>query len=208
MRGTLRRPLCAATLLAAGIAPVACGSTTKVLTTNSPPTPIATASSATGQSTTSVTTTSAPSGAATQATASTRTAEAPSYAHEQAPAAQLAAAVSVVRAHGFTPNEPSQYHADQTLRVLVGSRTGSTDGYGQQAFFFLGGRYLGTDSTQTSATLSVVSQSDTEVTLAYPDYSARDPLCCASGASARVTFALNNGRLTPLQPIPPTSSRR
>jgi hypothetical protein len=113
----------------------------------------------------------------------------------------------VLRAHGFTANDTSQYHPNQTLGVLVGTRTGSGDGYGQQAFFFVGGRYIGTDSTQSSATLRVVSQSDTQVTLAYPLYRSHDALCCPSGGEARVTFELNNGKLTPLQPIPPSSSQ-
>ena len=34
------------------------------------------------------------------------------------------------------------------LRVLVATRTGSGDGYGQQAFFFLDGHYLGTDAKE------------------------------------------------------------
>jgi hypothetical protein len=44
------------------------------------------------------------------------------------------------------------------------------------------------------------------VTLAYPLYHAHDPLCCPSGGSASVSFQLNNGKLTPLQSIPPASS--
>jgi hypothetical protein len=90
--------------------------------------------------------------------------------------------------------------------VLVGTRTGSGDGYGQQAFFFVNGRYIGTDTKDTSATVKVVSQSDTEVTLGYPLYRSSDPLSSPSGGEARVTFALNNGRLTPLGKIPPANS--
>ena len=51
-----------------------------------------------------------------------------------------------MRAHGYTPNNTAEYHPTQTLRVLVGTRTGSGDGYGQQAFFFVNGRYIGTDA--------------------------------------------------------------
>jgi hypothetical protein len=90
--------------------------------------------------------------------------------------------------------------------VLLGTRTGSGDGYGQQAFFFLDGRYLGTDAKEPSATLKVVSQNDTEVAIAYPLYRKSDPLCCPGGGQRIVHFALNNGKLTPLDPIPPASS--
>ena len=83
---------------------------------------------------------------------------------------------------------------------------GSGDGYGQQAFFFVNGRYIGTDASQPSATLRVASQGDTEVTLAYPLYRKGDPLCCPGGGQAQVHFQLNNGKLAPLEPIPPSSS--
>jgi len=84
---------------------------------------------------------------------------------------------------GFTPNNTSDYHPNQALRVLIGTRTGSGDGYGQLAFFFVNGSYIGTDSSQPSATLRVVGQSDTEVTLAYPLY--RRTIPCAVPAAAR-----------------------
>jgi hypothetical protein len=90
--------------------------------------------------------------------------------------------------------------------VLIGTRAGSSDGYGQQAFFFVNGRYIGTDSKVPSATVSVVSQNDTEVTLAYPLYRKGDPLSSPSGGVAKVRFQLNNGQLAPLDEIPPASS--
>jgi hypothetical protein len=140
----------------------------------------------------------------------TRTAPAPAFTHtgaqpsEAAPGAATAAAA--VLAHGYTPDATSEYHPTQTLRVLLGTRTGSADGYNQRAFFFLDGRYLGTDSSEPSATLRIVSQSDTEVALAYALYRPHDALCCPSGGQAVVHFQLNNGKLVPLEPIPPANS--
>jgi hypothetical protein len=116
------------------------------------------------------------------------------------------AAAAIVRGRGFTPNNTSDYHSNQALRVLVGTRSGSADGYGQQAFFFVNGRYIGTDAKQPSATLKVAGQSDTEVTLSYPLYRKRDPLSSPSGGEARVTFQLNNGKLVALGKIPPAES--
>jgi hypothetical protein len=150
---------------------------------------------------TTSTSTTAPSGGE-----ATRTSTAPAFTKQPASAEGLSGALAVVKAHGFTPNNTSDYHSQQTLRVLVATRTGSGDGYAQQAFFFVGGRYIGTDASQPSATLRVIGQSDTQITLAYPLYRAHDALCCPSGGEARVSFQLNNGRLAPLQPIPPTSS--
>jgi hypothetical protein len=90
--------------------------------------------------------------------------------------------------------------------VLVATRTGSGDGYGQQAFFFVGPRYIGTDTKEASAKVKVVSQSDGEVTLVYPLYRPNDPLCCPGAGQATVRFQLNNGGLHALDPIPPASS--
>jgi hypothetical protein len=118
----------------------------------------------------------------------------------------LPAALAVVRAHGYTAEDTSDYHPNQTLRVLIGTGSHSNDGYDKQAFFFVDGRYLGTDSSRPSAQIGVVSQSDTEVTLAYGLYRPNDPLCCPGGGTAHVRFQLNNGRLVPLDPIPPLSS--
>ena len=151
--------------------------------------------------------------AAAQSPSTTRTAPAPrsSGPPRQSPRKRLrrseaAAAVPVVRAHGYTPEDTSDYHPNQTLRVLIGTRTGSADGYDQRAFFFLDGHYIGTDASQPSASVRVVSQSDTEVTLAYALYRSHDPLCCPSGGQATVHFQLNDGQLVPLEPIPPASS--
>ena len=74
----------------------------------------------------------------------------------------------------------------------------------QQAFFFVDGRYLGTDASTPSGQIAVVNQSDTEVTLAYSLYRSSDPICCPGGGRAQVRFQLNNGRLTALDPIPAT----
>lgn len=139
-------------------------------------------------------------------TEATRTSTAPAFTKEAGGSEDLSGAVAVVKAHGFTPNNTSDYRADQTLRVLTATRTGSGDGYAQQAFFFVGGRYIGTDTSQPSAGVKVVAQSDTEVKLAYPLYRPHDPLCCPGGGQATVRFQLNNGRLVPLGTIPPSSS--
>ena len=191
-----------------------CGSSTKTVSVAAAP-PTQT-SGATASSTTSAPKPAAGGGASGAATApgTTRTAPAPAFTHEGAGASgqssggqQLSAALALVRAKGFTASDSSQYHPDQTLRVLIGTRTGSGDGYGQQAFFFVDGSYIGTDSSQPSATLKIADQSDTEVTLAYPLYRKSDSLCCPSGGQAKVSFQLDNGRLVPLSSIPSASSQ-
>jgi len=190
-----------------------CGSGTKTVSVSAsaPTAPsegmsTSTASTSSSSAATSSATTS--TSTVTGGPSTTRTESAPAFTHRtgSTPAGTAAAAAAVLRAHGYAANDIGQYRPGQTLRVLVGTRTPTGDGYGQQAFFFLGGRYIGTDTSEPSATIRVVGQSDTEVTLAYPLYRPHDALCCPSGGEAKVSFQLNNGRLTPLQAIPPASS--
>jgi hypothetical protein len=201
-----------------------CGGGTKTVSVSEAAAPATTTSEArtasTPTRTTTTPTTPAPATTTTtgarpetggQGASTTRTASAPAFTETStqsgtATAGAQAAAAAVVSAHGYTPTDVSDYHPSQTLRVLVGTRTGSADGYAQRAFFFLDGRYLGTDSSQPSASVHVLSQSDTEVALAYALYRSHDPLCCPSGGQAAVHFQLNDGTLVPLQPLPPVSS--
>ena len=198
-------------LLMGAIALSGCGSGgTKTVSVSSASTPLAVPSRTSTAATKKVATTPQPqtttNGAASGASSTPRKAPAPAFTQQSTGGEGLGAAVTVVKAHGYTPNSTSDYHPDQTLQVLIGTKSGSGDGYGQQAFFFVNGRYIGTDASEPSATLKVVSQSDTEVTLAYPLYRAHDPLCCPGGGEATVHFQLNNGHLVPLEPIPPVNS--
>ncbi len=194
------------------------GSQTKTVTAASAPattqsTPTSSTSSTASSSATTSTATptataSAPTSTAggTAAPTSAHTAPEPQFTQQETHAEGLAGAIAALKARGYTPSETSQYHPGQTLRVLVGTRSGSSDGYGQQAFFFLAGRYIGTDTKEPSATVDVIAQSDTEVTLGYPLYRQGDPLASPSGGRAIVRFQLDNGKLTALDPIPPASS--
>jgi hypothetical protein len=198
-----------------------CGGGTTTVTVSSAPTAnsgsTGTATAAHTTSTPSGTTpttaagTTGPQGASEQATSTTRTAPEPAFARhgstsaEEAGGAEVAAAVAAVKNQGYTPNDTSEYHPDQTLKVLVGTRTGSADGYDQRAFFFLDGKYIGTDASQPSASVRVVGQGETEVVLAYALYRPHNALCCPAGGQAVVHFQLNDGKLVPLQPIPPAN---
>jgi hypothetical protein len=210
---TMKRSISAlAALLLGASAPAllgACGSSTKTVSVGgTPPVTQSTGTQAARSTSTAATTptTTVGAGGGAVAPAKTRTAPEPSFTEKEVTSEGVSAATAVLRAKGFTPTSTSVYHPGQALRVLIGTRTGSSDGYGQQAFFFVNGRYIGTDSKETSATVSVVSQSDTEVTLAYPLYRKGDALSSPSAGEAKVRFQLNNGQLAPLDPIPPASS--
>ena len=120
-----------------------------------------------------------------------------------APTGPVAAAAAVVRARGYTAKDTSSYDPSSSLRVLIGTRTGSRDGYVQRAFFFVGDRYLGTDTLLPSASIRFVGQADDTVTLAYPLYYPSDRLCCPSAGTARVRYHWTGSKLQPLDEIPP-----
>jgi hypothetical protein len=187
-----------------------CGSSSKTVSAASAPTSPTTATTPTSPRTTTTPASTTPAQTTTHggaaAPGTTRTAPAPAFTRA-AGGEGLSGATAVLQAKGFTANNTSDYHSNQALRVLVGTHTGSGDGHGPQAFFFVNARYIGTDSKQPSATLRVLEQGDTEVTLGYPLYRKNDPLCCPGGGQARVRFRLDNGKLTPLDPIPPASSQ-
>ncbi|HEX2016825.1 MAG TPA: LppP/LprE family lipoprotein [Solirubrobacteraceae bacterium] len=162
------------------------------------------------------TTTSAPvtprrggRGGASAVTTPTTPASAPATGGTPAPSGAsshtgvgLAGARGTLEGQGYRVADSSAYESSQTLRVLVGIGRGSADARVQRAFFFSGERYLGTDTSTPSASVRVVSHDDTGVTLSYALYRHDDPLCCPTGGHARVRFALDNGRLSALDPIP------
>jgi hypothetical protein len=205
-----RKPALATSLsIGSALLLAACGGSTKTVTVSSAPLTPQTTSTAQPSTTTSTQTTPTQTTQSTQSTTgatTTHTAPEPAFTEGETKAEGTSGAAAVVHARGYTPQDTSQYHSDQALRVLVGTRTGSTDGYGQQAFFFVNGRYLGTDTKLPSATVKVLDQADTEVTLGYPLYRSGDALANPSGGEAHVTFQLNNGKLVALGKIPPVSS--
>lgn len=195
------------TTIALAAAFAGCGSQTKTVTVASSPAPATTTASTPATTSTTASTPPATTTTATTEASTTHTAPEPSFTEgESHPAEGATAAAAVLSARGFTAKDTSEYHPDQTLRVLVGTRS-SGNGHEQQAFFFVDGRYLGTDTKSPSGQITVVSQSDTEVAIAYGLYRQGDSACCPSGGTQVVHFALNDGHLTALDPIPSLSSR-
>jgi hypothetical protein len=206
MRPSLHAALGALALASAAACALAgCGSTTKTVSVaGAPPATRSTAATTATQAQTA--TSGTQTSAAPTAAATTRTATEPAFTEGGPASGDLAAAVAVLKTRGYTADDTGQYHASQTLRVLVGRRSQSGDGYGQLAFFFVDGRYIGTDALAPSGMIAVLAQGDTEVTLGYSLYSASDSLCCPGAGQARVRFQLNNGKLAALDPIPPAQS--
>jgi hypothetical protein len=203
----------AAVMLGLAATVAACGSSTPssnksvspVTVTVTAPTPDAGTGSSPATTTsqeTTTTTTTAP-------TTPTRTEPAPAYVTPSGgtPAGgDLQTAVTRLRGLGFAPVSTATFAPDQTLHVLVGGRTGSARS--QQAFFFSGPKYLGTDTAAASGMIAVTEHGDTDVTLRYGIYRSGDADCCPSGAPVSVRFELDGGRLMALDPIPSAAARR
>jgi hypothetical protein len=197
-------PLITAMLACAAAASIAgCGSATKVDAASEGPVPNASRSTSKSSASTSSTVASAVATVTQTVTASsTRTSGAPAFAQQEGEGQALAAAVATIKSQGYTPNDTSEYHPQQTLRVLTATHAGAGGSYEQRAFFFVDDRYIGTDSSQPSGSVKVVSQGETSVTLSYGMYSSGDSLCCPD-SHATVRFQLNDGRLQALDQIPP-----
>ncbi len=214
MKGRLIASVALAALIPGTLS--ACGGATKTVTAESTPgtnTQGPTATTTTGTTTTAPASGTGGASAAGSSSPSTtpsqtRTASEPQFAQGQSQSStgEAQQAAEIVRAHGYTANDLSEYHPDQTLRALVGTRSGSADGYGQQVFFFVDGSFIGTDAKEPSAVVKVVSQGDTEAVVAYQLYRPGDPLSSPSGGQATVHFQLNNGKLVALGTIPPAHS--
>jgi len=121
--------------------------------------------------------------------------------------ASRGAAVAQLRRQGFEPVSIATYRPRQALRVLIGRAKASTTVRGRRAFFFLREQYIGTDAATPSARLTVARQSGGQITLAYKRFAAGDKPCCPSDGTVKVRFAMGDGRLQPLDAIPPVAAR-
>jgi hypothetical protein len=119
----------------------------------------------------------------------------------------LAAAVALVRRAGYTPDRLIGWDPTATLNVLLATASGSADGYNRRAFFFIHGRFVGTDASRPSAQIIPLWQDDTTAALMYVLYRRGDPLCCPTGAGRIVRFRWNGQRLLPLGGVPTDDPR-
>jgi hypothetical protein len=108
--------------------------------------------------------------------------------------------LATIRAHGYTPGHgastPDGFGG--TLYAWPAVCTGSADGYCQKVFFFIGSRYLGTDTARNSnAITGVRAAGPATIAVTYPSYAPQDPLCCPSGTPVTITYHWNGSRLIP-----------
>lgn len=111
-------------------------------------------------------------------------------------------AAKAIRARGYEPLKVALNRvAIDPFAAVVGTRSVTT-GTIQRAFFFVRGRFVGTDTSAPSGQISVIRQAGTHVTVQYALYRPEDPLSTPSGGTANVRYALCAGRIVPLDAIP------
>jgi hypothetical protein len=140
---------------------------------------------------------------ATTPTTATGTSTTPSPPNPSAPLS-LHAAEQVLDAHGYAPLGERDWRPGQPLKVLLGISRASSP-HAEQAFFFVGDSFIGTDTKVPSGQLAVASQGGDSVTLAYGLYRPSDAIDGPSGGTAEVTYTWNGARLVPQGPIPTAS---
>jgi LppP/LprE lipoprotein len=117
----------------------------------------------------------------------------------------LHAAEQVLDAHGYAPLGERDWRPDQSLKVLLGVSRASAP-RAEQAFFFVGDAFIGTDTKDPSGSIEVVAQSGGSVTLSYGLYRPTDQVDVPTGGTAEVTYRWDGSRLTPQGPIPSAST--
>ncbi|HEX5147332.1 MAG TPA: LppP/LprE family lipoprotein [Conexibacter sp.] len=137
--------------------------------------------------------------AATATTGSTTTATQPPP-DPNAPLS-LQTAEQTLSARGYAPLGERDWRPDQPLKVLLGvSRSASPRA--ELAFFFVGDRFIGTDTKDPSAQLQVAAQGGDAVTIAYGLYRPSDSIDDPTAGTAQVTYRWNGGSLVPQGAIP------
>jgi hypothetical protein len=101
-----------------------------------------------------------------------------------------------LREQGYRPVTVATYRPGSVLRVLIGKGEG-----GQRAFFFVGARYLGNDTTDDSQRIEVARAGNRSVALAYRTFGERR-------GRTRVLFRWDGETLAPQTAIPPPAARR
>jgi hypothetical protein len=101
-----------------------------------------------------------------------------------------------------------EFDSTGTVYVAIGVRANTADGKGNQAYFFIDGRYIGRDLSTSSLVITLGPVSADTIALVYGTYSASDTsgACCPDG-SATVRYHWTDSALVPLDPIPSVDAR-
>lgn len=101
-----------------------------------------------------------------------------------------------------TPNAITQTRSGDTLAAWITIAIQSQDGYNQLVFFFLNGKYLGTDTTKPSAEITSVKAAGNGIAVTYPVYEKNDSFSNPTGEPVTITYTWNGSELVPNKPYP------
>jgi hypothetical protein len=118
---------------------------------------------------------------------------------------KLKAAAHLVSRRGYFAADASAYRPGAPLSAIIGVRKSSGDGTAQRAFFFAGGKLVGTDARDDSSGIRVAFVKPSVIGLTYALYNPRDPQCCPRAGAATVPFRWDGERVVPERPLPPSS---
>jgi hypothetical protein len=83
---------------------------------------------------------------------------------------------------------------------------GGGDGHEQRIWFFRDGRFVGNDTSRSSAEI-VGSWRDLDtLDFLYVLYRPADPMCCPTGGAVSVRYRWRSGRVVRLDPLPPRTA--
>jgi hypothetical protein len=107
---------------------------------------------------------------------------------------------AVVAAKGFMVGSDAVAPplGNDLLIAIGGTCGGSADGKCQQVFFFIGTRYLGTDTLKPSTAIGSISPAGPgRIRVSYANYRPNDPLCCPGLPPVPITYTWDGGALHP-----------
>lgn len=101
-----------------------------------------------------------------------------------------------------TPNATVKTASGNTLTAWITMATKSQDGYSQLVFFFLNGKYLGTDTAKPSLEITSAKAVGHGIAVTYPVYKKSDSFANPTGAPVTITYTWNGSKLVPDKPYP------
>lgn len=101
---------------------------------------------------------------------------------------------------GTTPSATVQTSSGATLSAWMG--VSGSDGHNQFVFFFLNGKYLGTDTAQPSLEITSAKAAGTGISVSYPVYKQGDSFANPTGTPVTITYTWNGSKLVPNKPYP------
>ena len=119
---------------------------------------------------------------------------------------------NLVRAMAFVDRQcPAKERVISTQMWMAGSRFNALygncragDGTDRHVWFFLSGRYIGSDTSRPFASRGIfgVWRDETVIAFMYVLYRANDPNCCPTGGGKIVRFRLKDDHVLRLDPLP------